>query len=503
MKIIDDFLNQITMYRLVLYNLIFLVAVALLLSLFGKLAYSPASILGTALFLTGISWGVNWIFGRVYKAPTNIESIFISALILTLIMPPIKSGEDLGPMFWAAVWVSASKFIFAIGRKHLFNPVAFSAWLISITLGFSANWWVGSAVMVIPVIIVGLLIVRKIRRYDLVFYFFLSAFFTIIFLSFLNGSDPLSVFQRTLLDSPVLFFAFIMLTEPLTTPPTKILQSIYGALVGFLFAPQLHVGPLFTTPESALLIGNLFSYFVSPKQKLILKLKEKRQLGEDVFDFIFSANQKFSFNPGQYMEWTLGHKIPDSRGNRRYFTLASSPTESEVRLGVKVYPKPSSFKKTLSDLNPGDEIVAGQLAGDFTLPKDPKKKLVFIAGGIGVTPFRSILKFLVDTNQKRDIVVFFSNKNVKEVVYTDIFTEAYRQLGIPTIYTLTDSAPTTWNGEKGRVSPEMIQKYVPDFKQKTYYLSGPHAMVTGFEKTLHQMGIPKSQIKIDFFPGFA
>lgn len=502
MEIIDNFLNQITMYRLILYYLIVLIAVAVVLAFLGIVRYSPADIILSAIFLTAVSWGTNWIFGKVFQAPTNVESIFISALILALILSPFNDTSGLIALFWAAVWVAASKFIFAINKKHLFNPVAFSVWLLSIFLGVSASWWVGTGAMFWPVLLGGVLIVRKIRRFDLVFYYFLAAFFTCITLSFFKGTDPISAFQKTILESPVLFLGFVMLTEPLTTPPTKSLQSIYGALVGFLFAPQLQIGPLFTTPESALLIGNIFSYLVSPKQKLILKLKEKIQLAPDVFDFVFTSAQKLNFTPGQYMEWTLAHHIPDSRGNRRYFTLASSPTESDVRMGVKIYDKPSSFKKTLVNLNLGDEIVAGQLAGDFTLPKQPKK-LVFIAGGIGITPFRSILKYLIDTNQKRDIVMFFSNKTAAEIVYSDVFSEAFNKLAIPTIYTVTDSAPANWTGEKGRVSPEMIQKYVPDFKERIYYLSGPHSMVNGFEKTLQQMGIPKSQIKTDFFPGFA
>src|SRR5579884_4444100 len=106
-------------------------------------------------------------------------------------------------------------------------------------------------------------------------------------------------------------------------------------------------------------------------------------IASNIADFIFQPSHRLAYEPGQYMEFTLAHRKPDSRGNRRYFTLASSPTEDNLRLGVRFYPEGSSFKRTLSRIDNRSKILAGQLAGDFTLPRDPGQKLVFIAGGIG------------------------------------------------------------------------------------------------------------------------
>jgi ferredoxin-NADP reductase len=308
-----------------------------------------------------------------------------------------------------------------------------------------------------------------------------------------------------LLDSPWLFFAFVILTEPLTTPPTHMLRIAYGALVGFLFAPQFHIGSVYITPEQAVLIGNILSYLVSPKAKLVLRLKEKIQLGPDLYDFIFVPQRRLAYAPGQYMEWTLGHNDPDSRGNRRYFTLASSPTETHLRLGIKFYPNSSSYKRSMLSMNGDSKIVAAQLAGDFTLPRNPHQKCVFIAGGIGITPFRSMIKYVLDTNQRRPIVLFYANRLVSEIVYKDVFDKAQTKLGIRTIYTLTDKrrVPATWNGPVGHIDARMIRREVPDFRKCLFYLSGPNAMVISFEDTLVKMGVRKAQIKKDFFPGFA
>jgi hypothetical protein len=184
--------------------------------------------------------------------------------------------------------------------------------------------------------------------------------------------------QQLLVESPIFFFAAIMLTEPLTAPPTQKLKRIYGVIVGMLFIPQIHLGPIYSTPELALVIGNVYSYIVSPKRKVALKLKRKSKIASNIVDFMFKPSHRLVFKPGQYMEFTLAHPKPDSRGNRRFFTLASSPTEENLHLGVRFYPNSSSFKKALYKIDSRTKIIAGQIAGDFTLPQDPGQKPVFI-----------------------------------------------------------------------------------------------------------------------------
>src|SRR3989344_4270172 len=458
---IESFLNNITMYRLVLYFLIVLLGFSLLLSLFGALPFNFIQLLLSACLLVGIGLLINIIFAKVFDAPTNVESIYITALILALIINPATSIADLPFLLWAIVLSTASKFILAVGKKHIFNPAAVGIFLVSMvfTLG----------------------------------------------LSFISKTSILLVLEKAILYTPWLFFAFIMLTEPLTTPPTFRLQVIYAGVVGFLFSPKVHFGSFYTTPELALLIGNIYSYSVSPKNKLLLKLRESIALSPSAYDFVFNPGKKLKYLPGQYMEWTLGHKRPDNRGNRRYFTLASSPTENEIRIGVKFYKNPSSYKKELMALSDNKKIVATQLAGDFVMPKDISQKLVFIAGGIGITPFRSMIKYLVDTNQKRLITLFYSNNLESEIVYRDVFNDAVAKLGIKVIYTLTDTAnlSANWQGKTGFVDSKMIVEEIPDYKERTFYISGPRSMVAVFEDVHSKLGIKSAQIKTDFFPGYA
>src|SRR5689334_11829000 len=132
--LIDKALNRVTMYRLVLYYLIGLLAVGLALSFARVLPYDPYALLCTIGLEIAACWATNLIFARTFGAPVNSESFYISALILALIITPIQSTHDIWFLAWAAVWAMASKYILAIHKKHLFNPVAFAVALTALTI---------------------------------------------------------------------------------------------------------------------------------------------------------------------------------------------------------------------------------------------------------------------------------------------------------------------------------------------------------------------------------
>lgn len=467
------------MYRLVLYVLIAFLGFAILFSFLQLLPFSPISLFLSVGILTIGCLLVNKILALLFKASTNLESVYITAIILSLIITPIKSFKEL-PLFMAvSVLAISSKYFLAVKQKHLFNPAATGVFLCFLIFKFGASWWVGNSYMPILLLIGGLLVVRKVRKFSLVLSFLVISLVSI-------GKDLLQI-GPLIANSPLLFFAFIMLTEPQTTPPTKNLQILYGGLIG--------LGLSYLTPEASLLLGNIFSYIFSPKDKLLLRLKERLQIGPQTYDFVFGIGKKFIYESGQYMEWTLPHKNPDLRGVRRYFTLASSPTENDLRIGIKFYPNSSTFKKTLMSFKKGDKIVASNLAGEFTLPKDTSRKLTFLAGGIGITPMRSMIKYLLDTNQSRDIIFFYSNKTAKEIIYKNIFVKAKR-FGLKAVYINTE--------KDGYLNKEIIKQNAPDYKDRIFYLSGPHSMVDAFEKILiKDLRILRSQIKTDFFPGYA
>lgn len=493
------------MYRLVLYCLIFLLCVGFLLSIYNALAFTPQDLFFSFLVIVASCVVINNIFEKLFTAPSNPESTYITAFILTLIAGPASSPTQFLFLILVSLLAISSKYILAIGKKHIFNPAAFGMVVSAYAFDYYASWWIGDLAMAPFLLATGFLIIRKLQRTDLVVSFLTAFIITSLGKSILNLETIFFSIKDIIGYSPVLFFSFIILTEPTTTPPTRTLRIIYGSLVAFLLAPFVHVYSIYFSPELALIIGNIFSYLASPKQKLLLQLQSKKMIAHNTYEFIFTPKAHFNFLPGQYLEWTLAHQKRDDRGMRRYFTIASSPTENNIKIGVKFYEKPSSYKKALESLEHGNGIVASQLAGEFTMPKDKNKKLVFIAGGIGVTPFRSMIKYLLDKNEKRDVVIFYANNTFSDVAYREIFDQAATNLGIKTIYTLTEpkDVPMNFPYEKGFVNKQIIKNKMPDFKERMFYISGPRSMILSFKKTLKEMGIYKNHIKTDFFPGFA
>lgn len=503
-KLIDSFLDKITMYRLVLYYLLVLIGAAMALSTLGYLSYNPIIIAFSAGYLSLVCWITNAVFGKVYKTPTNFESSLITALILALIISPLPPAQNLIFLTAAGGLAISSKYILAIGKKHIFNPAAIAVILTSFGAAQSASWWVGNIKLLPLVLVGGMLLVRKIKRTRMVLSFLVAATVSTIIFTALHGGSVSGGLQKMLLHSSLFFLAFVMLTEPQTSPTTAKKQHWYGVLAGLLFPPQVHLGSLFSTPELTLIISNVFAYFISPKVKLLPRLVQKIKLSPTSIDFIFSPKKAFAYAPGQFMEWTLPHAGADARGVRRYFTLASSPTESNIRLGIKFYEPGSSFKRAMLAMKNDTPVAAGSLGGDFTMPKDTGQKLAFIAGGIGVTPYRSMLKYLIDSKELRAITLLYSERKAEDVVYTDVFEAARRQLDVKVVYTLTnqtDNLPK-W-AKSGYITAQMIKSEVPDYMERIFYISGPHSMVSAMVSTLHGLGVSHDHIKTDFFPGYA
>ena len=509
LRVIDEFLNKITMYRFTLYYLIFLIGAAVLLSVFGFLNYNPLDILINSFAAVIACYVVNQVFAKIFGASTNVESVFITALILALIIP-VKFPLNLMFIVGASAVAMAAKYLLTVEKRHLFNPAAISVAAISIlSPTHNATWWVGTSVMLPFVLAGGMLLIRKTQSEKMVLSFLLGFLIFSGVGAILNYGTLGSIFhvwQLSILHTALFFFAFVMLTEPLTSPSRKKLKTYYAYFVALLYAtPQIRLFSIGFSPELALSLGNIFSYMISPNYRMLMPLKWKKQLSPDTLEFAFEPSIKdLKFLPGQYLEWTLPHKNIDSRGNRRYFSISSSPTEAEIRMTVKFYTPSSTYKKELASLNPGKTIIAASLSGDFVLPKDLKIPLVFIAGGVGIAPFRSMIAYIIDKNIQTDIILLYTNRTKEDILFKDIFDRAVQQ-GVRTVYNLTDlkSIPLDWQGTTGYITKESVQKQIPGYQDRTYYLSGPQLMVQNFERTLIDSGVKKNKIKTDFFPGYS
>lgn len=501
---VDGYLNHTTMYRLVLYYVSALLVAAFGLGFFHLVPHDPAALAFSTLFITLVCWFSNKVMSWALNIPANTESIYITAFIVALIMPPVVATDLPGieGLALASFVAIVSKFILAIYRKHIFNPVAVGVVASSFILGQPATWWVGGNLEMMPIVVIGgLLILRKVQRFEMFGVYMLAN----LVITVLTTTPDMyaEAFTQSLVYSPLLFAGFAMLTEPLTAPAALIPSLSFGVIVGALSSPSVHIGEFYFTPELAFLMGNAFAWLVSPKYRFKLTLERIEKRAQGCYDYIFASNRPVTFAAGQYLDWTMHVRAPDNRGNRRAFTIASAPSEDKVRLGVKFYPSPSAYKQTMLAMRPGDVVYGSQLAGSFTLPKDRDEKLAFLAGGIGVTPFRSMIQEMVLSGERRDAVLFYGNNKADEIAYADVFDKAEREIGLRTVYAVAKEVPAGSNMHHGFIDANLITRELPDYKDRTFYISGPRAMVTRFEKVLRELGIGHMRIKTDFFPGFA
>jgi ferredoxin-NADP reductase/Na+-translocating ferredoxin:NAD+ oxidoreductase RnfD subunit len=501
-KYIDNQLNKVTMYRLVAYGLTLLLAGAVLFSITGGLPIKTLAIIDSAVIILTVAFIADRLIQVAWNTTSNYDSSLITSLILCLIMPPTSSLHFLALSGLVTLTAIASKYVLVIHHKHLFNPAAIAALIFGTLSITSASWWVGSPVLLPLTLVVGLLIVRKMRRFKLFLSFILAALIVAVIVGMMHNQSLSYTLSTALKSSPLVFLGSIMLTEPSTTPPRYYQQMIYGVIVGGLFTSQLIVGTISATPEMALIIGNIYAFLVSPKYKLKLKLKSLRTLSPNIYEFSFAGAKNMSFTPGQYLEWTLPDVKRDSRGNRRTFSIASAPNEESINIVIRTSEVSSQFKKTLIELKDGDSILAGQVAGDFILPSDPSQRLVLIAGGIGITPYVSMVKHMIKTKQTRDVQLIYFVSSPYDICYPDLWREAasYGLKFTPIIS--GDKIPTTWKGLSGRLDQNKLTKIIPDYKERRFYISGPNALVDNYLDLLKGLGINRSQIKTDHFSGY-
>jgi len=224
--------------------------------------------------------------------------------------------------------------------------------------------------------------------------------------------------------------------------------------------------------------------------KLRLKAKQPEEGG--AVSFFWDAPEPVSWKAGQYGVYKLPHPSADDRKDRRLFTVSAAPFEQSPRITTRLTsPKSSSFKSALDHLKIGDEIELGSVGGDFVM-ENPETHHVFIAGGIGITPYRAILKQLEHDRQSLNIHLIYANRDADVVFKTELEDLAARHLEFNIDYVL----------EPQRVDEGTIKELTTELDRSMFWISGPEPMVEAVEKVLKKLNVPLGHIKTDYFPGY-
>ena len=260
----------------------------------------------------------------------------------------------------------------------------------------------------------------------------------------------------------------------------------------------------------------------SPQIELTLIEKDKVE-GTDVRSFKFNkynddqtGNKKLllDYTAGQFAFFDIGEVYNDPKGPIRHFTISSSPTENVIMFSTRI--RDSPYKKRLSTLEKGTKVKVRGPEGQFVLHQDYTKPAVFLSGGIGVTPFRSMIKYATDMQLPIKIIMFDSNRNRNNILFKKEFDEwANMNKNLKIIYTISEkdqndeqsslSTANDWKGEYGRINKAMILKYVNInvLNDSIFYICGPPNMLKAMQILLQEdLEIPKERIKVEEFTGY-
>jgi len=233
-----------------------------------------------------------------------------------------------------------------------------------------------------------------------------------------------------------------------------------------------------------------------------VKLTKKEEIANGTMAFHFEKPAGFEFRAGQFGDWTLiDPPETDEEGNTRGFSIVAAPYEPDLMFATRL--RDTAFKRVLRELPVGSEVKLDAPYGDFTLHKTESTPAVFLIGGIGVTPVRSMIAQATYDKTGHKITLFHANRTREDAPFREEFERlAQQNPNFTFMPVLTESAPEGWQGERGRIDEAMLRRHIIDLNVPIYYLSGPEGMVKAMRQLLVGIGINEDNIRTEEFTGY-
>jgi ferredoxin-NADP reductase len=232
------------------------------------------------------------------------------------------------------------------------------------------------------------------------------------------------------------------------------------------------------------------------------KLRKKEKIANDTIAFHWEKPKGFEFKAGHYCDMTLiDPKITDKEEKERAFSIASAPYEENVVTATRI--SDSAFKQVLKDYTAGTEVKFDEPRGEFTLHENEWTPAVFIIGGIGITPARSIIAQATNDGLPHKITLLYSNKTPADAAFMDdLKSYAEKNPNFVFLPVMTDTEPNEWNGEGGLIDVDMLKRHVSNISVPIYYLCGPPGMVKDMRQMLVEAGADEGNIRAEEFKGY-
>lgn len=237
---------------------------------------------------------------------------------------------------------------------------------------------------------------------------------------------------------------------------------------------------------------------------LTIKLKDRKEVAAGTMAFHFEKPRNFTFTPGQAGDFSLDNPPEtDAEGSKRAFSLASAPYEDDLVIATRM--RDTAFKRSLKTIPLGTEFILDAPWGELILHEDTSIPAVFLTGGIGITPVRSIVLQAAHDKLTQKIVLFYSNHTPADATFLDELTAAQKanpNYTLVATMTKMEKSSTPWQGETSFIDKAMLLKFIPDLTVPIYYVTGPPKMVAAMQKTLIDAGVETANVRAEEFSGY-